>query len=85
MARVVVPGIPHHLTQRGNRRATVFDDDASRTRYLQLLGECAQRFGVEVWAYCLMTNHVHWIVVPKDEKSLARCSLGAPTLDLRWR
>ena len=79
MARVVVPGIPHHLTQRGNRRATVFDDDASRTRYLQLLGEFAQRFGVEVWAYCLMTNHVHCIVVPKDEKSLARCFGGAHT------
>ena len=65
------------MTQRGNRRATVFDDDGARAGYLQLLGDFTQRFGVEVWAYCLMGNHVHWIVVPQDEQSLAQCFGGA--------
>jgi len=79
MARVVVPGFPHHVTQRGNRRAVVFDDDQSRALYLALMGRHARRFGVDVWAYCLMTNHVHWVVVPRSEKSLAQCFGGAHT------
>jgi len=57
----------------------VFDDDHMRRRYLVLIAEYARRFGVDIWAYCLMTNHVHWIVVPKSEKALARCFGGAHT------
>ena len=69
IARVVVPGLPHHITQRGNRRADVFFDDEDRRRYLFLLGRYAERHGLAIWAYCLMTNHVHFVAVPSDEAS----------------
>lgn len=72
MARVVVPGIPHHVTQRGNRRQQVFFCEADHRFYLELVGErCAQR-GVEVWAYCLMPNHVHLVMVPHAQDDLHR-------------
>ena len=70
IARVVVPGLPHHITQRGNRRADVFFDDDDRRRYLFLLGQYAERHGLAIWAYCLMTNHVHVVAVPSGEASL---------------
>ncbi len=69
-ARVVVAGCPHHVTQRGNRREDVFFTDADRERYLALLGEYAGKHGLAVQAYCLMTNHVHLVVVPAGEGSL---------------
>ena len=72
LARVVVPGCPHHLTQRGNRRQEVFFGDADRRRYLALLGEQCQATGLRVWAYCLMTNHVHLVVVPPASDTLGR-------------
>jgi putative transposase len=72
IARVVAPGIPHHITQRGNRRqATFFNDDDYRT-YIQLMAEWCLRCGVEIWAYCLMTNHVHLVAVPESEEGLRR-------------
>ena len=70
ISRVVVPGAPHHLTQRGNRRqATFFSEDDYRL-YRALMAEWCGRCGVVVWAYCLMSNHTHLIVVPDSEKSL---------------
>jgi putative transposase len=71
MARIVIPDLPHHITQRGNRRQDVFIDDQDRRRYLLLLLEYAQRHALEVWAYCLMTNHVHFVAVPRAADSLA--------------
>ena len=79
IARIVVPGLPHHVTQRGNRRARVFDGDNFRQAYLGLVRQYAQRQGVRIWAYTLMDNHVHFVVVPQDEKSLARCFRGGHT------
>ncbi|HLX60526.1 MAG TPA: transposase [Planctomycetota bacterium] len=73
LARIVIPGVPHHVTQRGNRRMNVFDDDSSRLLYLSFFDRYRKAHGVDVWAYCLMSNHVHWIVVPRHEHSLARC------------
>jgi len=73
MARVVVPGLPHHVTQRGVRSVAVFRDDGDREFYLSLLAEHAERHGVKFLAWCLMTNHVHLIAVPRREESLARC------------
>ena len=70
VARIVVPGFPHHVTQRGNRGADVFEVDADRKAYLRFLGKYAERHGLAVWAYCLMTNHVHLVVVPEREASL---------------
>ena len=72
MARVVVPGVAHHVTQRGNRRQQIFFEDDDYAAYLALLGEWCGRCGVEVWAYCLMPNHVHLIVVPQSEDGLRR-------------
>ena len=54
LARVVIPGAPHHVTQRGNRRERTFFEEADYKRYRTMLGEAARRAGAEVWAYCLM-------------------------------
>ena len=72
LARIVIPGTPYHVTQRGNRRQQTFFEDGDYALYRDLLAETARRAGVEVWAYCLMPNHVHLIVVPADEHGLRR-------------
>lgn len=72
IARAVAPGLPHHVTQRGNFGHAVFDAAADRERYLALLADCADRYGARIWAYCLMTNHVHVIAVPETGDALAR-------------
>ena len=72
IARVVVPNLPHHVTHRGNRRQDVFFGRSDRRLYLSWLRENSERYGLEVWSYCLMTNHVHLIAVPRAEDSLAR-------------
>ena len=72
LARIVVPGVAHHVTQRGNRRQETFFEDEDYRVYLTLLGEWCGRCGVAVWAYCLMPNHVHLIVVPQSEDGLRR-------------
>ncbi|MEW5785050.1 MAG: transposase [Bacillota bacterium] len=66
-----MPGIPHHVTQRGNRRLSTFFCDNDYKRYIEIMSElCAQK-KVEIWAYCLMPNHIHLIAVPETEESLA--------------
>jgi len=70
IARLVVPGHPHHITQRGNRRQTVFFNDEDYQTYLDLLAEFCLKSGSEVWAYCLMPNHVHLVMVPQSEDGL---------------
>jgi len=71
LARVVVPGQPHHITQRGNRRLPTFFSDEDYRMYLSLLQERCAAAGVEVWAWCLMPNHVHLVVVPEAAEGLA--------------
>ncbi len=75
MARVVVPGYPHHVTQRGNRRQKTFFCDDDYRYYIELLSTYAKAYGTEVWAYCLMPNHVHLVIVPREEDGL-RAALG---------
>jgi putative transposase len=70
LARIVVPLIPHHVTQRGNRRQTVFFSDDDYRRYLDLLREYTGAAGVTVWAWCLMPNHVHLMLVPHHPEAL---------------
>src|ERR1700730_3856095 len=70
LARVVVPGHPHYVTQRGNGRARTFFDDGDYALYRDLLAEHRRAFGVAVWAWCLMPNHVHLILVPSDADGL---------------
>lgn len=72
LARVVLPGIPYHVTQRGNRRQQVFFEDGDFALYRDLLSEAARRAGTAIWSYCLMPNHVHLIVVPADDDGLRR-------------
>jgi putative transposase len=71
-ARVVAPGMPHHVTQRGNRGLDVFFAADDYQQYLIWLAEYASRHDLKVWTYCLMTNHVHLVVVPGSAESLAR-------------
>jgi len=70
MARLVCPRVPHHDTQRGNRREQVFFTDADRILYLKWLTEYADKHQVEVLAYCLMTNHIHLVAVPAGGEGL---------------
>jgi putative transposase len=72
LARVVVPGYPHHVTQRGNRRQRTFFMADDYRVYLELMAEWCGRCGVAVWAYCLMPNHVHLVAVPDAEDGLRR-------------
>lgn len=71
MARLVVPGQPHHVTQRGNRRQQTFFSDADYLAYLTLLQAACARHEVAIWAYCLMPNHVHLVAVPARAEALA--------------
>ena len=71
-ARIVVPDLPHHVTQRGSRRMRVFLSKDDYRLYIRLLGDHARRHALDIWAYCLMPNHVHLIVVPSSEQGLAR-------------
>jgi putative transposase len=72
LARLVAPGFPHHVTQRGNRRAPIFFEDGDYTLYRDLLAERCRKASVACWAYCLMPNHVHLILVPATTDGLAR-------------
>jgi len=72
LARVVLPGIPYHITHRGNRRGEIFYSDEDRRDYLRLLQRAAARFGLRLWGYCLMSNHVHLLAIPEREDSLAK-------------
>jgi putative transposase len=72
ISRAVFEGIPHHVTQRGNRRQNVFFTNEDRQIYKRWLREYCDRYGVEILAYCLMTNHVHLVAIPRTEDALHR-------------
>jgi putative transposase len=72
LPRLVLPGIPHHVTQRGNRREQTFFEDGDYALYLDLLRDAAAQARTEIWSYCLMPNHVHIILTPHDEDGLWR-------------
>jgi putative transposase len=72
LPRLVLPGVPHHITQRGNRREKTFFEDSDYALYLDLLADAASRANVEIWSYCLMPNHVHIVATPTDEDGLWR-------------
>jgi len=65
--RIVVPHLPHHVVHRGHDRKPIFAEEADYRRYLDRLRDCKTRFSVKLYAYCLMTNHVHLIVDPGDD------------------
>ena len=72
LPRIVVPGAPHHVTQRGNRKQRTFFQASDYFIYRSLMREQCRRRDVEIWAYCLMPNHVHWMLSPATSSGLAR-------------
>ncbi len=72
IARAVVPDVPHHVTQRGNRRQVTFFCPDDYLLYISLMSEWCRRCSVQVWAYCLMPNHSHLIAVPPSAEALRR-------------
>jgi len=67
-----VEGLPFHLTHRGNHRKKVFRTDDDRRGYLSALDRFSKRFGMLIWAYCLMGNHVHLIAVGRERDSISK-------------
>ena len=78
IARLVVPGYPHHVTQRGNRRQRTFFNTSDYEVYLDFILAAKQEAGCDIWAYCLMPNHVHFVIVPECKTSLALLFKGDP-------
>ena len=72
LARVVIAGVPHHVTQRGNGRQQTFFETGDYALYLDLLAAAAARAHAEIWSYCLMPNHVHIVLTPSDDGGLSR-------------
>ena len=71
-ARITAIEYPHHVTQRGNYRQRVFKTNKDYKQYLSWLKEYSDKHFLDIWAYCLMPNHVHFICVPRKTESLAR-------------
>lgn len=71
LARVVIAGYSHHITQRGNRRQQTFFNDRDYQAYIDLMAEWCWKCAVEIWRYCLMPNHAHLIAVPSDAGNLS--------------
>ena len=70
-ARMYVPGLPYHIVQRGNNREACFLEPENYQSYLHLWRQVSRRYGVAVHTYCLMTNHVHFLVTPGDESAIS--------------
>ena len=85
MARVVVPEVAHHVIQRGVRSMDIFRDDADRREYLRLMAEECARGAVRVLAWCLMRNHVHLVLTPRESAGLARAVGDAHRRYTRYR
>jgi putative transposase len=71
LARLVLPGLPHHVTQRGNRRERTFFADGDYSLYKRYLADACDEIETAIWAWCLMPNHVHLVLVPSSERGLA--------------
>ncbi len=71
-SRTIAVGYPHHVTQRGNDRRVVFIEEEDYTQYQRWLSRYARKYGLDIWAYCLMPNHVHAVVVPQTREALAQ-------------
>jgi len=71
-ARMYIPGFPYHIVQRGNNREACFIEPENYLFYLELWKKLSKRYGVAVHAYCLMTNHIHFLVTPEDEDAISK-------------
>jgi len=72
IARIVVKEYPHHIIQRGNNRQDVFFDDKDKKYYLDMLNKYSKECECKINAYCLMNNHIHILMVPQQDNSLAK-------------
>ena len=72
IARIVLPGVPHHITQRGNNRQDVFFTDDDYNYYLKTLAKQSAKYGLSISGYCLMSNHIHVICTPDNPEALAK-------------
>ncbi|MCK5065394.1 MAG: transposase [Candidatus Fermentibacteraceae bacterium] len=72
ITRVVVPGLPHHITQRGVRSINIFECDKDRYFYLRMLSEYAKKHKLDIKCWCLMCNHIHLIAVPDSEETMSQ-------------
>ena len=70
--RIVIPELAYHVTQRGNYRQNVFGKDQDYKQYGYWMTAYSSKYGLDILAYCLMKNHVHFIVVPHNKDSLAK-------------
>jgi putative transposase len=73
LARIMIPGVPYHIFNRGNRKNDVFLLDSDKLLFLRLLDEYGEKFGVSCLAYCLMDNRFYVIAVPETMHSFAKC------------
>ena len=71
-ARIVAEGFPHHITQRGNYRQNVFDNPTDMTKYFEFISMYTNKYNVKILSYCLMNNHVHFIVIPEKTDSISK-------------
>ncbi|MGZ8284949.1 MAG: REP-associated tyrosine transposase [Allosphingosinicella sp.] len=69
--RLIVPGLPHHVTHRGNHRQRTFFSERDHRLYIRYLDEACAATGTAVWAWCLMPNHIHLVLVPSVEGGLS--------------
>ena len=81
IARIILEGVPYHVTQRGNGRQQVFSEDRDYRLYLDLLRDSCQKERLPIWAYCLMPSHVHLIAVPERDTAMAQ-AMGRTNADL---
>lgn len=84
LPRLIVPGYPHHIIQRGNNRQAIFADDVDRERYLLLLSESAKRHRLPIHAFVLMTNHVHLLATPAEVGAIAAVMQAVGRAYVRW-
>ncbi len=76
IARITIPDFPHHVVQRGNNRKKIFFYDSDKKVYLNLVENFSKKWICDILAYCLMPNHVHFLIVPQRENSLAKMMQG---------
>lgn len=72
LPRVVIADVAHHVTQRGNARQVILANDADRITYLELLRQYSELYGLSLLGYCLMSNHVHLIAIPRSPNAMAK-------------
>jgi putative transposase len=84
LAHVVVPEIPYHITHRGNRRARVFLDDTDREAYLAFVERYCHAHALHLWAWCLMSNHIHLVAWPEHKHSISRALGNAHGKYAQW-